>query len=272
MTAPESDPDVRPLLAAGLAPRVRQRPDSTPVDFARAAEDYATYRPPFDPRLFARLAAFGVGLPNQLILDVGAGTGLLGRGLAADGARVVESDLRPELLRQSPHRARVAARAERLPFADGSFDAVTAGQCWHWFDRGAAPLEIKRVLKPGGRVAIVYQTYLPLPGNVAAASEAVILRHRPRWRHAGGVGINGQALKDLQTAGFVDIESFSFDVDMPYAREAWRGFVRTCSAISPTLSADAVAAFDTDHASMLDGWPETLTVPHRVFAAVATRA
>jgi SAM-dependent methyltransferase len=241
------------------------------VNFGNSAVDYAAYRPAFDPRLFERLQLLGVGLADQLILDVGAGTGLLGRGLTNGGARVVECDASIELLRQAGGDARVAGRAEALPFAETRFDAVTAGQCWHWFDRRVAPLEIRRVLRPGGRLAIVYQTYLPLAGNVAAASEALILRYRPQWPHAGGVGINGQALKDMQSAGFTEIESFSFDVDVPYTKAAWRGFMRTCSAVGPSLSAERLAEFDRDHGQMLEAWPEHFDVPHRVFAAVASK-
>jgi SAM-dependent methyltransferase len=241
------------------------------VDFAKTARDYAAYRPAFDARLFERLRALGVGLPGQSILDVGAGTGLLGRGLAAGGARVVECDASFELLRQADSAAKVVAHAESLPFADQEFDAVTAGQCWHWFDRRLTPLEISRVLRLNGRLAIVYQTYLPLTGNVAAASEALILRYRPQWRHAGGVGINGQALKDMQAAAFTQIESFSFDVEIPYNRESWRGFVRTCSAVGPSLSAERLLEFDRDHVRLLDAWPQTFDVPHRVFAAIASK-
>jgi len=183
----------------------------------------------------------------------------------------VECDSSIDLLRQAKGAARVAGHAEWLPFADERFDAVTAGQCWHWFDRRLAPLEIRRVLRSDGRLAIVYQTYLPLPGNVAAASEALILRYRPQWRHAGGVGINGQALKDMQAAGFTQIESFSFDVNIPYGRESWRGFVRTCSAVGPSLSAERLVEFEREHAQLLDEWPDTFDVPHRVFAAVASK-
>lgn len=241
-------------------------------DFARAAADYAAFRPPFDVRVFERLSALGVGLPGQVVLDVGAGTGLLGAGFRARGAGVVEVDPSIELLRAGNGRHCVAARAEALPFADGAFDAVTAGQSWHWFDRRVAPREIGRVLRRGGAVAVVYQTYLPLPGEVADASERVILRFRPRWRHAGGVGVNGQALRDLQLAGFGGIESFTFDVGVRYTRARWRGFVRTCSAVGPTLSADELARFEAEHAAALGGFPAAFDVPHRVFVAVGRRA
>jgi SAM-dependent methyltransferase len=240
-------------------------------DFGRAAADYAKSRPPFDARLFERLRAFDVGLPGQRILDAGAGSGLLGRPLIACGCRVTECDSSLHLLRLAGG-ARVVARAESLPFADETFDVVTAAQCWHWFDRRRAPAEVRRVLRAGGRVAVIYQTYLPLAGNVAEASERLILKFRPRWRHAGGVGVNGQVMKDLQAAAFVDIESFSFDVEIDYTREAWAGFVRTCSAVGPSLQAEALARFDREHHEMLRAaWPERFGVPHRVFAAVARR-
>lgn len=240
-------------------------------DFARAAGDYAAHRPPFDPRLFDRLRAFDVGRAGQHILDVGAGTGLLGRPLLDGGCRVVECDPALDLLRQATGR-RAVASAEHLPFADQSFDVVTAAQCWHWFDRSSAPREIFRVLRPGGRIAVIYQTYLPLAGTVAHASEQLILKYRPRWRHAGGVGVNGQALKDLQAAGFGDIECFSFDAEIAYDRDAWAGFIRTCSAVAPTLSPEALSRFDAAHTALLSAnWPARFTVPHRVFAAVARR-
>jgi SAM-dependent methyltransferase len=241
------------------------------VDFGRTADDYVAYRPAFHPKLFDRLAELGVGLADQTILDVGAGTGLLGRGLARSTVRVIETDAKLELVREAWGTERLAARAEALPFAGEQFDAVTAGQCWHWFDRRAAPFEIRRVLKTGGKLAIVYQTYLPIDGSVAAASEALILRYRRGWRHAGGVGINGQALKDVQNAGFEGIESFSFDAAFNYTRQAWRGFIRTCSAVGPSLPAAALARFDAEHADLLNAWPETFRVPHRIFAAVATK-
>ncbi len=241
------------------------------MDFSPAAADYAAHRPPFDPRLFDRLAHLGIGRPNQTILDVGAGTGLLGQGLARRGATLTECDPSPRLLQQSPSQRPVLARAEFLPFADTTFDAVTAGQCWHWFDRELAPREIYRILKPAGRIAIVYQTYLPIQGNVAAASEQLILQFRPNWRHAGAVGINGQALKDLQSHGFKEIESFTFDTEISYTRQTWQGVIRTCSAVAPTLSAIELQRFEVAHENMLQSWPRDFDVPHRVFAAVATR-
>lgn len=241
------------------------------VDFGPTAEDYVAYRRPFPTELLRRLRAFAIGLPDQLILDVGSGTGLLGRELARHRCRVLCADPSLDLLRHAP-RPSIAAKAERLPLADESFDAVVAGQCWHWFDRQSAPREILRLLKPGGSLAILYSMPLSIAGNVVEATENLILRYRPRWPHANSVGISGQALRDLQSNRYRRIESFTFDAEESFTHDQWRGLIRTSSAIGASLPPDQIARFDRDHAEMLQAFPDLLAIPHRLFAAVGRKA
>jgi len=241
------------------------------IDFGKTAADYARYRPAFSPRLFDRLGDFGIGTSGQMILDVGAGTGLLGSRFCELGARVTSLDVRLELIQQASHR-RIAGRAEAIPFADGSFDVVSAAQCWHWFDRTLAPLEIHRVLRRAGEVAVIYQTYVPLPGTAAEATEQLMLQHRRGWRHANSTGVNGQVLRDLQISGFEAIESFSFDVTIRFTRGSWRGFIRTTSAVGASMSGERLARFEAEHESLLQRFPHELDIPHRVFAVVARKS
>lgn len=239
-----------------------------PIDFGKTRDDYSACRAPFPAALFDRLAGFGIGRAGQLVLDLGSGTGLFGAELQSRGCQVIHVDPSPDLL---SHPASVVARAEAIPFTDNTFDIVSAAQCWHWFDRITAPLEILRVLKPGGQLAVVYQMYIPMPGSVAAASERLILKHRPRWRHANSAGINGQVLRDMQASGFAGIESFSFDVEIPFARETWRGFIRTTSPVGASMTTEQLDRFDSEHEQLLRNWPETFNIPHRVFAATAQK-
>src|SRR5690606_16500639 len=115
---------------------------------------------------------------------------------------------------------------------------------------------------------IVYKMYLALPGNVAEASERLILKHRPAWKHANSAGISGPPLRDLSVAGFSAIECFSFDQRLAFTRDQWRGFIRTTSAVGPSMPPAMLERFEAEHAALLRQWDEPLVVPHRIFAVV----
>ena len=78
-----------------------------------------------------------------------------------------------ELGRQLPGIPRHQAQAERLPLADGSVDAVTAAQAWHWFDQPAAAAEFLRVVRPGGVIGLLWNVRDDRVGWMAAMSELV---------------------------------------------------------------------------------------------------
>jgi SAM-dependent methyltransferase len=249
-----------------------------PIDFGRTAADYARHRAGFPDAFFDRLRGFGIGRPGQRVLDLGTGTGTLARGLALRGCEVVGLDRSEALLdeaRRLDREAGVAIRyviasAEHTELGDGSFAVVTAGQCWHWFDRPRAAAEARRVLTGGGRLVIGHFDWIPLPGNVAEATERVIERHNPRWRLGGGNGFYPAWLVDATEAGFIDLETFSFDVDVPYTHEAWRGRIRASAGVGASLAPADVARFDADLAACLaERFPaDPLAVLHRVFALV----
>lgn len=252
------------------------------IDFGKAASDYAAYRAGFPQRFFARLAAQLDLCAGMQALDLGTGTGAVARGLAALGLEVDGLDPSAALMDEAKaldERAGVTVRylqgrAEQVPFEDARFDLVTAGQCWHWFDRPAAAREAMRVLKPGGAVVICHFDWLPLPGNMVEATEQLIVAHNPGWRAGGGLGLYPHWLPDLSVAGFRDIETASFDVDQPYNREGWRGRIRASAGIKGSLDAEAVARFDAAHDAMLAAhFPaEPLLVPHRVWWAVGRKS
>ncbi len=251
------------------------------VDFGRTAEDYARYRAGFPEALFERLADRGIGRAGQRVLDLGSGTGSLARGFARRGARVTALDISEDLLAQARALAAeegVEIETLRAPAEDSglppeAFDAVTAGQCWHWFDRPRAAAEARRLLVPGGALAICHFDWLPLPGNVVTATEALMARHNPDWTYVGRDGFHPACLGDAAGAGFGDIETFTFDALVPYSFEAWRGRIRASAGIGGSLPEARVAAFDSALAALLAAeFPnQPLQIPHRVFAMTARR-
>jgi len=249
-------------------------------DFGRTADDYAKHRPGFPDSLFERLDRFGIGRSGQELLDWGTGTGHLARGFARRGCRALGVDIAEELL----------AEARRLDLAEGleieyrlahvehtglpsrKFDVISAGQCWHWFNRKAAAQEARRLLRPGGKLLIAHFDWLALPGTVVHATEELIERHNPSWKWAGGLGTYPQWLRDAQEAGFENIETFTYDLCVPFSREGWRGRVRASGGIRGTLHEEGVHLFDNDLDELLDRRfsDPILEIPHRVFALIAS--
>lgn len=252
------------------------------VDFGRTSKDYARHRAGFPESLFDRLARYAVGLPGQRIVDLGAGTGTLARGFARRGCDVTGIDVAAQQLAQARELDQIAgvqvvyhvAPAEDTGLPAASFDVVTAGQCWHWFDRPRAASEVNRLLRPGGALVIAHYDWLPLAGNVVELTEALIEKHNPAWRFGGGAGIYPQWFRDVAEAGFAEIESFTYDEPAIYDHASWRGRVRASAPIGGNLPADDVARFDADLAAALASrFPdEPLLVPHRVFALICRSA
>jgi SAM-dependent methyltransferase len=258
-----------PLRVGGVLP-----------DFGKAADDYARHRAGFPDSLFERLAGFGLGAPGQHVVDLGTGTGSLGRGFARRGCRVIGIDPSAAMLEQAGEidaaeglasEYRVAS-AEETGLPEASADLVSAGQCWHWFDRARAAAEVARVLRPSGALVIAHFDWIPLSGNLVRATEELIEQHNPDWKLGWGLGVHPRWLRDLGEAGYRSLETFSYDMDAPYTPEAWRGRIRASAGVAGTLAPAAVEQFDSALAELLAArFPgERLAVPHRVFAVVAS--
>jgi SAM-dependent methyltransferase len=245
-------------------------------DWSQTSADYAKHRHGFPERFYAMIEREGLFAAGLRVLDIGTGTGTVARELARRGGDVLGLDPAPAQLaaaRALAQREGVAARfaeglAERTGQPADRFDLVVAAQCWHWFDRGLAAAEAKRVLKPGGALLICHYDWLPLPGSVAHATEFLIEARNPRWRMGRGTGFYPNWAGDLATAGFDRLAFAGFDHVALYAREDWRGRVRASAGVGGTLDDGAVAQFDAELGAFLDArFPgDPLSVPHRVFA------
>jgi len=124
--------------------------------FGAAAEAYERGRPSYPAAALDWLLPTGA----RRVLDLGAGTGKLTRDLAARGLDVVAVEpsdgMRAELARALPGVTVLAGTAESIPLDSASVDAVLVAQAWHWVDPLRAVPEVARVLRPGGRLGLLW--------------------------------------------------------------------------------------------------------------------
>jgi SAM-dependent methyltransferase len=124
--------------------------------FGRSAEEYDRARPGYPDAAVDWLLPPGA----RDVLDLGAGTGKLTGALLARGLQVTAVEPDPGMLavlrRNHPTARAHQAGADAIPLPDGSIDAVLVGTAWHWFPAEATAAEVRRVLRPGGWLGLVW--------------------------------------------------------------------------------------------------------------------
>lgn len=237
--------------------------------FETAADAYERGRPEYPAAAIDRLAAALRLAPATPLLDVGAGTGKLARLVAARGAAVLAVEPAAAMLSRlagGPRVLRVRALAEELPLRSGAFAAAAAASAFHWFDGPRALRELHRVLRPGGRLALLWNRRDDRVAWVAALS-GIVNRHEgaaPRyrtgtWRAAfdGAPALftpveegHWHHVHRLSPEGLLDrVRSISFVAALPPAgRDALLAEVRALLAAHPDTAGQAEVglAYATD--------------------------
>lgn len=162
-----------PLLPCYVVPLVTRDPAqkmiamTTPANatarFSDRVENYIRYRPGYPPSVLACLAEeFGLRR-DHAIADVGSGTGISAEVFLRHGCMVYgvepNHDMRAaaeRLLAAYPCFSSINGTAERTTLPNASVDWIVAAQAFHWFDVPNARLEFQRILRPGGRVALIW--------------------------------------------------------------------------------------------------------------------
>ena len=128
------------------------------LSFGSEAAAYERGRPSYPPEAIDWLLPSGA----RDVLDLGAGTGKLTTRLVERGLDVIAVDPIAEMLEllstALPATPALLGTAEQIPLPNNSIDAVLVAQAWHWFDPERAVAEVARVLRPGGRLGLVWNT------------------------------------------------------------------------------------------------------------------
>lgn len=147
------------------------------LSFGSQAAAYERGRPSYPPEAVDWLLPEGA----RDVLDLGAGTGKLTTRLAERGLSVVAVDPIAEMLEvlrdTLPDTPALLGTAEQIPLPDAHLDAVLVAQAWHWFDPDRAAAEIARVLRPGGRLGLLWNVRDERLGWVREFGEIIGLEH-----------------------------------------------------------------------------------------------
>lgn len=246
------------------------------IDWSQTSDDYAVYRPGYPQSFYDHLEKLDIGTAKQDVLDLGTGTGVIARHFASRGARVIGVDIAAGQIEAAKQLAKAdgldiafhVRRAEKTELPDQSFDVITAAQCFLYFDKSRAVAEIKRLLRPSGRLMTSYLGWLPRECPIARASEKLVLEHNPAWTAGDWSGDNPEA-ESWSVGEFKVAARFVYDEALPFTNETWRGRIRACRGVGATMSREEVAAFDADHNRLLQEIAgDEFTVLHRVAAFV----
>lgn len=141
------------------------RPDlDSTKRFSSRVADYVKYRPGYPPQL-VDLCRTEMGLtPESIVADIGSGTGISTELFLKNGNNVYgvepNADMRAAaeqlLSSRYPNFRSIAGTAEATTLPNAAVDLIVAAQAFHWFDKAAASRQFRRVLRPGGHIAIVW--------------------------------------------------------------------------------------------------------------------
>jgi ubiquinone/menaquinone biosynthesis C-methylase UbiE len=164
---------------------------SAAIGFDKAAEVYERARPGYPPEAIDYIVEQLRVPPGGTVVDLAAGTGKLTRELVARGLKTVAVEpvegMRRTFSSVLPDVPMLAGTAEAMPFEDHTIDAITAAQAAHWFDAARAVNEFHRVLRPAGRIALVWNVRDESFAWVRRVTEIIDPYERangtPRYKH-----------------------------------------------------------------------------------------
>lgn len=244
--------------------------------YASGADTYVKGRPDYPPAVSAWLRdTLDLG-PGKTVLDLGAGTGKFTPRLVDTGATVIAVEPVPAMLAKLsaalPQVRALAGTATAIPLPDASVDAVVCAQAFHWFATSEALDEILRVLKPGGKLGLVWNlrdASVPwvarLDAIVNEAEGDTPRYYTGAWRrvfpHAGLTPLQETQFSQEHTGTpedvlFNRVRSTSFIASLPpQARQGIDDAIRALIASEPALRGR-----------------ERIGVPYRTAAFVAQKA
>lgn len=239
-------------------------------DWGQVSAEYAAFRDIYPEDFYKKIVDLGLCVKGQKVLDLGTGTGVIPRNMYKYGAKFVGSDISENQIAYAKKLSEgtdieyIVSPAEDLNFDDGTFDVVTACQCFMYFDKAVILPKIHSWLKDGGHLAVLFMAWLPYESEIAMNSEKLILKYNPEW---SGKGMTRYEIDTPDwLGGLFEVENaVTFDINLPFTRETWNGRMKACRGIGASSLTDAEKeAWEKEHLKYLETVPEKFDIPHYV--------
>lgn len=221
--------------------------------FSSHAAAYAAYRPAYPPALALWLA--GIAPATGEALDVGCGSGQLALLLAGHFRRVIATDPSAQQIASATLHPRInyrVASAEASGLPDASVDLLTAAQAAHWFDLPAFFAETRRLLRPGGVVALISYAGMEHRGPIEPIVERFRLETlKDYWPPERAMVENGYA--DIALP-FTPIAAPDFAIELSWPLAAMIGYLDTWSAVRGMEARIGRGPFDDVAVELAAAW------------------
>jgi SAM-dependent methyltransferase len=244
--------------------------------FGADPERYDRARPAYPGELINRIVAES---PGRDVLDVGCGTGIEARQLQRAGCTVLGVD--PDE-RMAAFARRTGVEVEVATFEDWqpagrTFDAVVAGQAWHWVDPVTGPAKAAAVLRPGGLLAVFAHAFDP-PAPVAdalAVAQRRVLPGSPFGDRAPAADLYEQMFAGFaggirQAGGFTEPERWRFGRQRTCTRQEWLDLLPTTGGLT-RLPPDRLAQVLEEVGAAIDALGGSFTMTAATLAVAAKR-
>ncbi len=238
-------------------------------DFGKTSAAYAKYRDIYPKLMYENLTSLGVGTDGSNWLDIGTGTGVIPLNLYSNGANITGIDISAEQIKTAKILAAekhignvnfIVSPAEATPFADNSFDCITAAQCFWYFDKDKAITEIKRIIQSGGTFIKIYMSYT-LNDEIAKKSHELVKTMNKNWTP------DASGSKDIYNHPFENGNVEVFECYLPFTRDSWHGRMLACRGTMASMDKKTLAEWNERHNKLLLNYPETFEVKHKVYIA-----
>lgn len=225
-------------------------------DWGKTSADYAKFRDIYPQEFYDKIIKRELCIKGQNVLDVGTGTGVLPRNMYRYGAKWIGTDISENQIKQAKILSKdmnidyYVLPTEKIEFPDNSFDVITACQCFWYFNHEKIMPKFFKMLKPDGRILLLYMAWLPFEDKIAGESEKLVLKYSPEWS-GKGEKIHPICIPDCYEKRFELVYHEEYPLKVHFTRESWNGRMKSCRGIGASLSERKICLWEREHMELL---------------------